>query len=149
MHIEKVSENTLFDAAAVHAAAWRESHREICSEAFIAEHTTQRQMNYILNAMSLGRKFFMLTDIVPVAVVSVEGNVIADLYVHPERQRRGYGTTLLNFALSQCNGLPTLWVLNSNTNAQRLYERVGFVKSGQIKGLKNNLYEVEMIYQKG
>ncbi len=149
MRIEAVTEKNLSEAAAVHAAAWRESHRGICSDAFIAEHTTLRQMNYICNAMDQGRRFFLLTDDEPVAVVSVEGSVIADLYVHPEHQCRGYGTRLLEFAMRQCERQPTLWVLNTNPGAQRLYERLGFVKSGRLKELKNDLFEIEMIYQKG
>ena len=149
MHVEAVSEDNLVEAATVHAIAWRESHRTICSEAFIAEHTTERQMNYIRNAMDQGRRFFMMTDDVPVAVVSIEGSVIADLYVHPAYQRRGYGTKLLEFAMTKCEENPTLWVLNTNETALRLYERLGFVPSGQIKELKNNLFEIELIYRKG
>ena len=105
-------------------------------------------MNYIRNEMQQGRRFFMLTDDVPVAVVSVGGSVIADLYVHPKYQQRGYGTILLQYALSKCEGTPALWVLNTNQAARRLYEWLGFVKSGKIKQLKNDLYEIEMICRK-
>ena len=91
----------------------------------------------------------MLTDDVPVAIVSVDGNIIADLYVHPDHQRRGYGTKMLEYAMSKCASYPMLWVLNTNQGALRLYERLGFHKSGKIKELKNGLFEIEMVYKKG
>jgi len=149
MRIEDVTESNLADAAYIHAEAWRESHRGICSEAFIAAHTTERQMQYIRGAIDQGRRFFMLTNDVPVAVVSVEGNVIADLYVHPAHQGRGYGTKMIGHAMSLCDGVPALWVLSTNQAALWLYDWLGFVKSGRSKELKNDLFEIEMIYRKG
>ena len=56
---------------------------------------------------------------------------------------------MLEYAVSQCEKNPSLWVLSSNVEAQRLYERFGFIKSGRTKELKHNLYELEMVYAKG
>ena len=148
-NVDIVSQENLKEAAGVHAAAWRESHRSVCSVEFIREHTTQRQMEYIRCAINQGKRFFVLTDDVPVAVVSVDGSIIADLYVHPDYQRRGYGTCLLEYAMTQCNGNPSWWVMNINRDARRLYERCGFVPSGQTKKLKDGLFEIEMKYKKG
>ena len=96
MRIERVSEENILQAAKIHAAAWRESHRSICSDAFIAAHTTERQTEYIRNAMSQGCSFYILTDKEPVAVVSVNCSLIADLYVHPAHQRKATGRSCLN-----------------------------------------------------
>lgn len=144
MIIVPVTEENLLDAAAVHAAAWRESHRAICSPEFVAAHTTERQAGYIRQEMARGKRFFLLAEDGPKAVVSVEGNVIADLYVHPAYQRQGYGSRLLEYAAAQCAGQPTLWVLNTNEGARRLYERARFVPTGRTKRLSDTLYEVEM-----
>ncbi len=70
----------------------------------------------------------MLTDGFPVGIVSVFGNVIENLYVLPKEQRKGYGSFLLKFAITQCSGIPTLWVLSKNTGAYILYVRHDFKK---------------------
>ena len=45
--IVPVTEENLMDAARVHAAAWRESHRDICAPEFVAAHTARRQADYL------------------------------------------------------------------------------------------------------
>lgn len=145
--ISIVDESNLFDAAAVHAAAWRESHRTICSAAFVEAHTTERQMAYISSEIIKGKSFFVLTDNVPVAVVSINGNDIADLYVHPSYQHQGYGTKMLQYAIAQCPGQPSLCVLNTNTRAIAFYMRFGFKPTGKRNLLSDTLYEVEMLLQ--
>ena len=81
-----------------------------------------------------------------VGTVSVRGNLIGDLYVLPEEQRKGYGTELLRFALERCTGVPTLWVLDHNRHAVRFYERNGFRMTGVSKELSARLAELEMKY---
>ena len=83
----------------------------------------------------------------PVGIVSVEGDVIGDLYVLPDEQEKGYGTRLLRFAMGQCAGTPTLWVLDSNRRAMALYQRVGFRATGERHVLTDTLSEVEMRYE--
>ena len=51
----------------------------------------------------------------------------------PERQNLGYGTKLLQFAIEQCTDTPTLWILENNLRAKRLYERMGFSETGRRK----------------
>lgn len=107
-------------------------------------------MDYIRSAIAQGRRFFLMTDDddVPVAVVSVDGNVISDLYVHPDHQRRGYGMRLLIFSITQCEDPPMLWVLNTNEGAQSLYMREGFTATGETKTLSDTLFEIQLIYGK-
>lgn len=149
MEIVPVMEENLRDAAFVHGAAWRVSHEDICSDDFIAAHTTERQMGYIRDAMNQGRRFYLLETDLPVAVVAVEDSVISDLYVHPAEQRKGYGTILLRYAIGQCEKEPTLWVLNTNEGARRLYQREGFSATGITKVLSDTLFEIEMLCMKG
>ena len=75
--------------------------------------------------------------------MSVTGSLIEDLYVLPERQNQGYGTKLLQFAIQKCKGTPTLWILENNTNAERLYRRMGFKETGNIHAVPNGLREIE------
>ena len=149
MNIVLVTEENLRQAAAVHAVSWRESHRDICSAEFVAAHTTERQMDYISREMARGKRFFLLEDEVAVAVVSLQGSVIGDLYVDPSMQGKGYGTALLRFAMAQCQEAPVLWVLSTNERAARLYQRIGFSATGRQKVLSAALREIEMRYVKG
>lgn len=86
----------------------------------------------------------MLVDEHPVGIVSVHGSMIENLYVLPEKQRKGYGSLLLRYAISQCAKSATLRVLNTNVDAGRLDQWHGFRITGNPKALKNNMFEIEM-----
>lgn len=144
--IVPVDASNLADAAFVHAESWKDSHRSFCKPDFVALHTPQRQREYILRKMRDGSKFYLMIDESPVGVVSVNGNLIEDLYVLPEMQRKGYGTMLLRFAASQCDGTPTLWILENNTGAERLYCRIGFCRTGNVHAEKGALNEIEFAW---
>ncbi len=147
MMIELVTSANIRQAAEVHAISWQDSHRAICSAEFIALHTTQRQMGYMQGLMDNGADIYLLSDSgKAVGIVSVQGNVIADLYVLPTEQGKGYGTTLLRFAMERCDSTPTLWVLSSNRRAMNLYERLGFHATGECHILSEALSEIEMVY---
>ena len=89
----------------------------------------------------------MLSDGEPKGIVTVNENLIENLYVLPEAQNRGYGTALLRFAVSQCPGVPELWILNNNTDARRLYEKHGFRLTGKSNQLRPDLSELQMKLQ--
>lgn len=143
MQIVPVDAQNLQDAACVHAESWRASHREICSAAFVEAHTTERQLRYLQEEQSRGKALFLLLAPDPVGVVSVYQDVIENLYVLPDRQERGYGSRLLDYACSLCRK-PKLWVLNSNTRARIFYENHGFQYTGREKRLSDILIELEM-----
>ena len=137
-------DNSNIDLAAhVHAESWRASHRAFCSEEFVAAHTDARQKEYLKRKLAAGGKLFMLIVDEPVGIVCVAGNLIEDLYVLPDRQNKGYGSELLKYAISQCVGAPTLWILESNTGAERLYRRMGFKKTGNVRPHPNGIDEIE------
>jgi len=143
VRIEPVDASNLLDAAEVHAASWRASHKNICSSEFVAAHTVQRQAAYLQGEMDRGRQLFLLTDQVPVGVVSVDQDVIGNLYIYPAHWRKGYGTELLRFAETKCK-TPRLWVLNTNEQARRFYEARGYALTGREKVLSQTLKELEM-----
>ena len=143
MMILPVDQSNIKEAAAVHAASWQDSHRAFCSADFVALHTPERQEQYIFQKMSEGSRFYLLKDPLPLAVVSVRGSLIEDLYVLPEAQGRGYGTALLRFAVSECTGVPTLWILENNERAAALYRRHGFTETGRRSTVTRGLDEVE------
>ena len=79
----------------------------------------------------------------PIGIVSITGSVIEDLYILPEQQNRGFGTKLLRHAINQCSDVPTLWILENNKDAERLYRRIGFKPTGRRNSITNELDEIE------
>ena len=141
--IVPVDERNIAAAGAVHAASWRESH-SFCTPEFVAAHTAETQAEYLRREMDAGKALFLLLDPEPVGVVSVQEDLIENLYVLPEKQGRGYGSALLEHAAARCPGAPRLWLLNINEKARRFYEARGFRETGERRELKNGLAELEM-----
>ena len=144
MRIVEVNESNLAEAGRVHALSWQESHRSICSAAFIAKHTPEAQAIYLEREMLAGKRVYMLLDPEAVGIVSIQESLIENLYVLPSEQRKGYGMRLLHFAMAQCTSRPTLWILHTNDAARRLYIRHGFSETGRYKQLSSELFEVEL-----
>ena len=145
--IVDVDMNNLAAAPNIHSVSWIESHRAFCSPDFIDMHTPQHQRQYLHRKMANGSRVYMLIDGTPVGIVSVTGSLIEDLYVLPEKQNMGYGTALLQYAIGQCAGKPTLWILENNIGAARLYRRMGFRETGKTNAITDELNEVELILE--
>ncbi len=141
--IISVNKTNLIQAATIHSISWKESHRAFCSPDFIESHTPDRQWDYLGNKMNSGTKVYMLVEEKPIGIVSVTNSLIEDLYVLPDMQNMGYGTKLLQYAIDQCTGTPTLWILENNVNAERLYQRMGFVRTGRRNSITSGLVEIE------
>lgn len=141
--IVPVDETNLLQAATIHSISWKESHRAFCTPDFIETHTPDRQREYLRNKMNNGTKLYMLVEEKPIGVVSVTKGLIEDLYILPDMQNMGYGTKLLLYAVGQCTDTPTLWILENNINAERLYRRIGFKETGRKNAITNKLDEIE------
>ena len=144
--IVAVDRTNLFQAAVIHAIAWKESHRSFCAPDFVEMHTPEREQGYIQNKMKGGSRFYMLMEEEPIGIVSVKDSLIEGLYILPEKQKMGYGTKLLQFAIEQCAAVPTLWILENNTDAKRLYHKMGFQETGRIHAITDGLDEIELSY---
>ncbi len=142
-----VNDQNITAAATIHSVSWKESHKDFCMPDFIEIHSPERQLKYIRDKMNKGTRFFMLAEEEPVGVVSVTDSLIEDLYVLPEKQKMGYGTRLLQFAVGQCSDTPSLWILENNENAERLYRRMGFTKTGRINAITDKLTEIEFVLE--
>ena len=141
--IVPVDETNLLQAATIHSISWKESHRAFCTPDFIETHTPDRQREYLRNKMNNGTKLYMLVEEKPIGVVSVTKGLIEDLYILPDMQNMGYGTKLLLYAVGQCTDTSTLWILENNINAGRLYRRIGFKETGRKNAITNKLDEIE------
>ena len=72
--------------------------------------------------MSEGSEVFLLrSEGKALGVMSLTGSTVADLYLLPEERRKGYGSKLLEYAIGRCRETPRLWILETNTGAERLY----------------------------
>ena len=148
--VTEVNEDNVEAAARIHSISWQESHRSFCTEEFIAIHDVNHQKEYIEKKIADGTEFYMLMDGEPVAVVSITGSMIEDLYVLPEMQNKGYGSQLLGYVVSRIkkNGLiPNLWILENNSGAERLYRRNGFIPSGNVNQITDKLDEIEFVLE--
>ena len=146
--IEPVNEQNIDIAAAIHSESWKESHRAFCAPDFVELHSQEHQKEYLLEKMKAGTLLYMLFDEASgknVGIVSVTENLIEDLYILPAEQNKGYGTKLLKFACSKCPDKPTLWILENNLNAARLYQREGFSLTGRRNNIDKGLDEIEFI----
>jgi chorismate mutase/ribosomal protein S18 acetylase RimI-like enzyme len=72
-----------------------------------------------------------------VGFMLLEGDRLHSLYVHEDRTGEGIGTLLLDVAKSQRPEGLQLWVFESNTRAQRMYARHGFVVVERTDGSGN------------
>jgi len=145
MRIIDVTEEKLAQAGAIHSESWKDSHRSFCTTEFLEKHSPAAQTEFLRREMAAGKRVWMLVDECPVGIVSVQDSLIENLYILPGYQGRGYGTRLLHFAMEQCRGRPTLWILDNNEGAYRLYARNGFQLSGRKMRLTETLYEIEMV----
>ena len=147
--IVPVNETNILQAAQIHSVSWQDSHRSFCSPDFVALHTPEHQREYLRGKLNEGSAVYLLIKERPVGVVSVTGSLIEDLYILPDAQNQGYGTELLQFAISQCPDAPTLWILENNEGAARLYRRMGFKETGKMNAITNKLAEIEFSLERG
>ncbi len=148
MVIVKIDETNIEDAAMIHSKSWQESHRDFCTPDFIELHSPEHQREYLEGKLATGSLGYILFDNIPVGMVSVTGSLIEDLYVLPERQNKGYGSALLKYAISKCGSDPTLWILENNKGAERLYRRKGFVPTGRVNAITPSLNEIEFVLRR-
>ena len=146
MEIIQITENNVCEAGRIHSESWKESHKGFCTGEFIDRHTTEAQTEYIQSEMDKGKAFYMLVDHKPVGIVSVQESLIENLYILPTEQRKGYGAMLLQYILQLCDGIPHLWILSNNERADAFYKKHGFIETGKRKQLRNDLFEIELVY---
>ena len=137
MKIEQVTLENVEFAVSVYEAAWRESHKDVCTPEFLAKRDCR---GYLISRIP---HMYLVTDDIPVGVFYLSDCEIADLYIQPDCRNKGYGKRIIDFAKKKCNKL-TLIVLSSNCNAIRFYEREGFRFTGNNKLIRMGLWEQEM-----
>ena len=70
------------------------------------------------------------------------GSVIAEFYIAPEEQNKGYGKALANFAFAQHPGVWEVCVGSGNLGAYGFWETViSETTNGKYKLLSNDFYD--------
>ena len=92
-----------------------------------ALHPIEEQRQYFLNeVLSTNDVMVAHSQGNVIGFVAATDTHIAQLYVHPEYQRRGIGTKLLAWAMRRSAGRLSLVTFEQNLGAQRFYEHHGF-----------------------
>ena len=139
MEIKPVDEQCFCDVLEVYRASWIESHRRICTPAFLEN---RDYAGYLRKKMGT---LWLISDIIPVGIFSLVGECFGDLYILPDCQGRGYGTACIRFAMERMPRL-RLTVLSDNRAAIGLYEKMNFRFTGNDTLLRDGLWEREMVY---
>jgi GNAT superfamily N-acetyltransferase len=88
-------------------------------------------------------------DGVLAGILVLDGDMIDQLYVEPERTGRGIGSALLAVAERERPEGLRLWTFQSNAGAQRFYERHGFVAVRRTDGRGNEERAPDVLYARG
>lgn len=101
-------------------------------------HTPDEVRGYVADVIIAARETWLASmDDEAVGLLALDGNDIDWLWVIPQAQSRGVGTTLLAHACSRRPGGLALWTFVSNTPARRFYERRGFDLVRETDGANN------------
>ncbi len=149
--IIEVCEENIVDAAKIYMESWKDSHKDICSPEFIEKHDLKYMTDYLKTKKE--HKFEVFIDYIdqnPVGIVGInpEDEEICLLYVSPKEQGKGFGTELLNFALSKCKN-PYITVLDTNTKAIGFYLKRGFIPLENQPEIdkEKHIFERKYVYQ--
>ena len=77
-------------------------------------------------------------------MLTVEQHWIDQLYVGPDYQGRGIGSTLIDFAKKLSPERLSLWTFQVNEAAQAFYRRHGFVETEWTDGTRNEEQEPDL-----
>ena len=148
--ITKVAKENIIDAAKVYMDSWKESHKDICSAEFIEKHDLNYMINFLSEKIKNGYLIFISYANDPEGIVAINPSdeEICLLYVSPEKQGKGVGTNLFDFALSKCVS-PYITVLDSNKKAIDFYKKRGFVpiENQQEVNSEKSIFERKYVYQ--
>lgn len=147
-----INSDQLDEAGSVYAASWRDLHQSIVSPVSLKKHNGQYHADLLRQCIQSGKTVYVSTKngdtVTGVLCLDTEQGEIMQLYVSPQYQHEGIGTTLLSYALYRLNHFKRVFltVLEQNNRAIALYEKMGFKFTGKktLLNEKTNLYEIEM-----
>jgi ribosomal protein S18 acetylase RimI-like enzyme len=111
-------------------------------------HTDEETRDFITNTV-LPEQEVLVADLGGrvAGFVAMSEGMIEHLYVHPDLQRRGIGSALLERAKERMPGGFQLWVFQANGPARRFYERHGLRVVRLTDGAGNEEQAPDALYE--
>lgn len=109
-------------------------------------HTPADDLAFYTHVVFPGAELWLLeaTSIVA-GFIAFRPGWVDQLYIHPDHQRRGFGTQLLRFA-QDSNSALQLWTFQCNHPARAFYERHGFRMARMTDGQANEERQPDILY---
>ncbi|MDX3004245.1 GNAT family N-acetyltransferase [Kribbella solani] len=120
------------------AAVWWGARHADRSQLPPAVHTAEQVVTWFADVLLPdGQTWVALDDDRIVAVLTLDGDDLDQLYVAPEAAGQGIGSTLVDLAKDLRPGGLALWTFQSNTRAQAFYRSHGFREVRRTDGAGN------------
>jgi ribosomal protein S18 acetylase RimI-like enzyme len=131
------------------AAIWWRSRHADGSQLPPAVHTEEQVATWFADVLLPdGQTWVALDGDRIVALLTLDGDDLDQLYVAPDAAGRGIGSTLVELAKDLRPGGLALWTFQSNTRAQSFYRRHGFREVRRTDGAANEEHapDVRMVW---
>jgi GNAT superfamily N-acetyltransferase len=131
------------------AAVWWRSRHAPDSQVPASTHTEEGVRKWFADVLLPdGQTWVALDDGRIVAVLTLDGDDLDQLYVDPVAARLGVGSSLVELAKDLRPSGLALWTFQSNTRAQAFYRHHGFAEVRRTDGAENEerLPDVRMVW---
>jgi ribosomal protein S18 acetylase RimI-like enzyme len=121
---------------------WRNSKERAIGQK--ETHSFENHQNFLNNILPKQYQIDLaLIDDKVVGMIAYNEREISQLYIHIDYQGIGIGQTLLDKVKEQSSGRLTLYTFEVNENAQRFYEKNGFIIIGRGQENEENLPDIQ------
>lgn len=163
MKIVKATETHADNIGYIHAVSWCTVYKDIVPDEVLKNFTPENRSAIFKRNLPIRPEEYYVVYVEDKAagmlVIGKSSDEDADdrnaeicaIYFLPEYWGKGYGKTLMDFAVYRLKELGfsqiTLWVLEENTYARRFYERYGYIFDGTKKEINIGKLLVEVRYR--
>lgn len=116
---------------ALHKRSYSETYPD-----FTATHTPEEDLAHFSEVVETQEVHVAKDNEKVVGYIAFTSGEVGKLYLDPDVQGQGLGKTLLDIAKAKNDSL-SLWTYQANENAQRFYEKQGFVAAEETDGETN------------
>jgi GNAT superfamily N-acetyltransferase len=131
------------------AAVWWRSRHAVTSQLPPAIHSETSVRKWFADVLLPdGQTWVALDDGRILAVLTLDGDDLDQLYVDPDAAGQGVGSALVDLAKDLRPGGLALWTFQSNTRAQAFYRHHGFAEVRRTDGAANEEHapDVRMVW---